>query len=141
MRLVIFFAALAAMLMCSRGAGAAGVESLGASAFAYSDTDVFIIVEEMPLFPGGESAMKEWVASNLKYPAEAAKKKIEGRVWVAFVVGKTGKVENVRVARPVNKLLDAEAVRLVKSMPTWTPGKYKGREVRVSYTIPVVFKL
>jgi TonB family protein len=101
----------------------------------------FVVVEAMPVFPGGASAMQAWIAANIKYPVEAAKMKISGMVSVNFVVSKTGKVENVKIRKSVNSLLDAEAARVVKSMPDWTPGRQSGKTVEVDYTVPVEFKV
>jgi TonB family protein len=100
-----------------------------------------VLIEEMPMFPGGENAMLAWISDNLKYPAEAVKNKITGMVYVNFVVSSTGKIKNVKIRKSVNSLLDAEAVRVVKSMPDWTPGKQNGKPVDVDYAVPVNFKL
>lgn len=105
------------------------------------DDEVYIIVEEMPVFPGGDEALRSFVTNNINYPDEARKQKLHGRVFVCFVIGKDGAVCNVRVARSLNSLLDAEAIRVVKAMPKWTPGKHKGQPVKVSYTLPINFSL
>ena len=102
---------------------------------------VYQIVEEMPKFPGGEEAMFKFISENVKYPQEAKDKNISGRVFVNFVVEKDGSVDEVKVLRSIGGGCDEEAVRVVKSMPKWTPGKQKGKPVRVSYIIPFVFKL
>jgi len=102
---------------------------------------VFVVVEEMPQFPGGMQAAMEFLGKNIKYPVEAQKAKIEGRVIVRFVVGKDGGVSNVEVMRGVSPELDAEAVRVVSSMPKWVPGKQRGKAVPVKYTMPIVFRL
>ena len=102
---------------------------------------VYQIVEEMPKFPGGEEAMFKFISENVKYPQEAKDKNIAGRVFVNFVVEKDGSVDEVKVLRSIGGGCDEEAVRVVKSMPKWTPGKQKGKPVRVSYIIPFVFKL
>ena len=102
---------------------------------------VYQIVEEMPKFPGGEEAMFKFISENVKYPQEAKDKNISGRVFVNFVVEKDGSVDEVNVLRSIGGGCDEEAVRVVKSMPKWTPGKQKGKPVRVSYIIPFVFKL
>jgi len=102
---------------------------------------VYQIVEEMPKFPGGEQAMFKFISENVKYPQEAKDKNISGRVFVNFVVEKDGSVDEVKVLRSIGGGCDEEAVRVVKSMPKWTPGKQKGKPVRVSYIIPFVFKL
>ena len=104
------------------------------------DNKVYDVVEQQPEFPGGPSAMAKWLGDNIKYPAEAAKQGIEGRVIVQFVVGKDGTVGNAKLMRPVNPLLDQEALRVINAMPKWTPGKHDGKPVAVKYTIPVTFR-
>ena len=106
-----------------------------------SKQNVYDAVEQMPEFPGGMLAMIEYLQNNLKYPKDAIKQQVGGRVMVMFVVETDGSLSNVRVARKVFHSLDTEAVRVVKSMPKWKPGKEKGRLVRVNYTLPVVFSL
>ena len=106
-----------------------------------SKQNVYDAVEQMPEFPGGMPAMIEYLQTNLKYPKDAIKQQVGGRVMVMFVVETDGSLSNVRVARKVFPSLDAEAVRVVKSMPKWKPGKEKGRLVRVNYTLPVVFSI
>ena len=109
---------------------------------ATSEEDtVYQTVDEMPKFPGGEQAMFKFISENVKYPQEAKDKNISGRVFVNFVVEKDGSVDEVKVLRSIGGGCDEEAVRVVKSMPKWTPGKQKGKPVRVSYIIPFVFKL
>lgn len=103
--------------------------------------EVFVVVEEMPSFPGGEIALNSWMIQNIKYPAKAASAKIEGNVDVSFIVKSSGKVKNVKVARSVNPLLDDEAVKVVSDMPDWKPGRQNGKAVDVSYNMPVSFKL
>ena len=104
-----------------------------------SNQNVYDQVEEMPEFPGGMPAMIDFLQTNLQYPKDAIKQKVEGRVMVMFVVETDGSISNVRVARKVFPSLDKEAVRVVKAMPKWKPGKEKGRPVRVNFTLPVVF--
>ena len=103
--------------------------------------EVFLIVEQMPEFPGGDEALRKYLATSVKYPVIAQENGIQGRVFVAFVVDKNGNVTNVRVARPFDPNLDKEAVRVVQSMPKWTPGKQRGKAVKVSYTVPINFVL
>ena len=105
------------------------------------DTKVYETVEQLPEFPGGMEAMIKFLSENIKYPAQAVKDKIEGRVLVQFVVEKTGQIGEVKVARSVSEELDAEAVRVVKSMPNFTPGRQDGKAVAVWYTLPIMFKL
>ena len=95
----------------------------------------------MPQFPGGEKAMMEYVANNVVYPKEAQDKSIAGRVFVSFVVEKDGSINEVKVLRGIGGGCDEESARVVKAMPKWTPGKVKGEPVRVSYTMPINFKL
>jgi TonB family protein len=102
---------------------------------------VYESVEQMPEFPGGLAAMMRYLSENIKYPPEAAKNNIEGRVVLQFVIDETGQVGDIQVARPVSEELDAEAVRVVKSMPKFEPGRIKGEPVAVWYTLPINFKL
>ena len=102
---------------------------------------VYQIVEEMPQYPGGEAAMMDYVAQNVKYPQEAVEKEISGRVFVSFIVEKDGSVNEVKVMKGVGGGCDEEAVRVVKAMPKWKPGKQEGKPVRVSYMMPITFKL
>ena len=106
-----------------------------------SDEDVFMVVEKMPEFPGGMSALMKFLGANIKYPAEAAKQKIQGRVIVQFVVMKDGSVANLKVIRSVHPLLDAEALRVLGMMPKWIPGMQRGENVNVKFTVPASFKL
>ena len=106
-----------------------------------SNQSVYDQVEQMPEFPGGMPAMIEFLKTNLKYPKDAIKQQVGGRVMVMFVVETDGTLSNVRVAKKVFPSLDSEAVRVVKTMPKWKPGKEKGRPVRVNFTLPVVFSL
>ena len=103
--------------------------------------DVYTIVEQMPEFPGGEAELIHFISKNINYPQEAKEKGIQGRVFIGFVIEKDGSVSNVRNLRGVDSELDAEAIRVVKSMPKWKPGKHNGEFVRVSYQIPILFKL
>ena len=102
---------------------------------------VYDIVEVMPQFPGGQGELMKFLRNNVKYPAEAQKKKIEGRVIVTFVVDKKGRVVNPMVERSVHPLLDAEALRVIKRMPKWKPGRVNGEPVNVKYRLPITFKL
>ena len=106
-----------------------------------SNQNIYNAVEQMPEFPGGMPAMMEFLQTNIKYPKDAIKQNVGGRVMVMFVVETDGSLSNVRVARKVFPSLDAEAVRVVKAMPKWKPGKEKGRAVRVNFTMPVVFSI
>jgi protein TonB len=103
--------------------------------------EVFFIVEDMPEFPGGDLALRKWIATHVKYPVIAQENGIQGKVYITFVVGKDGKVRNASVARGVDPSLDKEAIRVVNSLPDWKPGKQRGNPVNVSYTIPINFIL
>lgn len=102
---------------------------------------VYDVVEQMPQFPGGQAAMMKFIADSLRYPSVAFENGIEGRVIVKFVVDCEGNIVNPLVVRSVDPLLDREAIRLVKSMPKWIPGKQNGKPVSVVYFVPVRFKL
>ena len=102
---------------------------------------VHMVCEEMPEFPGGMTECMKYLGKNVKYPAEALEKGIEGRVIVQFVVEKDGSITNAKVVRGIHPSLDAEALRVMNSMPKWKPGKQKGQAVSVKYTMPVLFKL
>ena len=101
---------------------------------------VFAVVEQMPKFPGGMEALFKYMAENMKYPEDAKKQQVEGRVLVQFIVETDGSVSNTEVLMRVFPSLDAEAVRVISGMPKWIPGKQNGKVVRVKYTIPVSFR-
>jgi len=103
--------------------------------------DPFNVVEDMPAFPGGMEAMIQFISSNIKYPADAKKQKVDGRVLVKFVVEKDGSITEVKVIKPTFPSLDAEAIRVVKAMPKWKPGYQNGKAVRVQFTMPINFSL
>ena len=105
------------------------------------EQEIFQIVEEMPAFPGGEAKLMEYVGKNVKYPQIARESGIKGRVFVSFVVEPDGSVSNVKVLRGIGGGCDEEAMRVVKAMPKWKPGKQRGKAVRVSYMLPVNFQL
>ena len=105
------------------------------------ENKVFDIVEQQPLFPGGPTALMKYLSENTKYPVVAQENGVQGRVTVQFVVEKDGSISDVHVLRGVDPSLDKEAVRVVKSMPRWTPGKQNGITVRVNYRVPVLFRL
>ena len=102
---------------------------------------VYDIVEVMPQYPGGMPELMQYLAKNIKYPVQAQKKGIEGRVTVRFIVEKDGSISNVTVVRHIHPLLDKEAVRVIKAMPKWSPGMLNGKPVRVKFNIPVAFRL
>ena len=105
------------------------------------ESKVFDIVEQMPSFPGGPAALMKFLSENIKYPVVAQENGVQGRVVVAFVVERDGSITDVHIARGVDPSLDKEAVRVVKSMPKWTPGKQNGSAVRVKFNVPVAFRL
>jgi len=102
---------------------------------------VYDMAEQMPEYPGGMPAMMEFLQTNMSYPEDAKKQKVEGRVTVQFIVETDGSVSDVKVDKQVFPSLDAEAIRVVQAMPKWTPGKDKGKLVRVKYNLPIVFRL
>ena len=102
---------------------------------------VFDVVEVMPQYPGGQIAMLKYLMENIKYPEQAMKEGIQGRVTVRFIVEKDGSISDVKPVLSVHPLLNKEAVRVVKSMPKWSPGKQNGKPVRVRFNVPVMFKL
>ncbi|MBR3984391.1 MAG: M56 family metallopeptidase [Bacteroidaceae bacterium] len=106
-----------------------------------TDDKIFQVVEERPQFPGGDAELMKFINANVKYPKEAQEQGKQGRVIVVFVVEKDGSITDAEVLKPVDPLLDAEALRIVNMMPKWTPGKQRGKEVRVRFTIPVTFRL
>ena len=108
---------------------------------AKKNQQVFDVVEKMPQYPGGQAALFEYLQKNVKYPADAEKKKVEGRVLVTFVVNTDGSITDIEVVRKTFPSLDAEAVRVISGMPRWKPGEQKGQKVRVKYTVPLTFRL
>ncbi|MEA4904650.1 MAG: energy transducer TonB, partial [Petrimonas sp.] len=106
-----------------------------------SSDGTFVVVEVQPEFPGGNVAMMNFIAENIRYPKEAHEKGIQGRVITNFIVRKDGSIDSVQIVRGVDPLLDAEAIRVLESMPTWKPGKQRGQPISVRYTLPVIFRL
>ncbi|MCQ2257418.1 MAG: energy transducer TonB [Bacteroidaceae bacterium] len=103
--------------------------------------EIFEVVEQNPSFPGGDKALMAYLTKNLKYPPSAQENGIQGRVLVQFVVNKDGSIVEPKVLRSVDPALDKEALRVVQAMPKWTPGKQRGKTVRVKFTLPVTFRL
>ncbi len=99
------------------------------------------MVEQKPSFPGGEAAMYTWLSQNIVYPPAASEEGVQGRVVVEFVVGKDGSITNARVVRTRHPALDREALRVIQAMPRWIPGRNNGQPVKVTYTLPVTFRL
>jgi len=105
------------------------------------ETEIFIVVEEPPVFPGGHEAMFDYLAKNLRYPPQAREEAVQGVVYLTFVIHTDGSIGDVKVLRGVHRLLDEEAVRVISAMPSWVPGKQRGKPVRVQFTMPVKFAL
>ena len=105
------------------------------------ETKIFTVVEQMPMYPGGDGALMGYLRDNIHYPTVAAENGVQGRVVVGFVVERDGSITDVKILRGVDPSLDREAMRVVKSMPKWTPGKQNGSAVRVKYQVPVSFRL
>ena len=105
------------------------------------ETEIFTVVEENPTFPGGDEARIQFLTSNMKYPTMARESGIQGKVYVTFVVEKDGRVTDVKILRGIGGGCDEEAVRVVKAMPRWNPGKQRGKSVRVQFTLPIQFTL
>lgn len=103
--------------------------------------EVFVVVEQQPEFPGGTTALMKFLSNNIKYPVIAQENGIQGRVITNFVVERDGSISDVNVVRGQDPSLDREAVRVIKTMPKWTPGQQRGKPVRVRFTLPVVFRL
>ena len=117
------------------------VEMPNAMKVEKAEKEAFDVVEQMPQFPGGPAALMQFLSSNVKYPKEAFEKGIQGRVIVNFVVEKDGSITEARIVKSVDPLLDAEALRVVGTMPNWAPGTQNGEPVRVKYTVPITFRL
>ena len=105
------------------------------------DETIYNIVKEKPMYPGGDSALNKYLNENMKYPQAAKDEGIEGRVWVLFVVDKKGNIKDAKVHRDIGGGCGEEALRLVKNMPAWIPGKHEGKPVNVNSKVPINFKL
>ena len=105
------------------------------------EAEIFHIVEDMPVFPGGDVELRKYIATKVVYPQIARETGIEGKVYVSFVVNKKGIVTKVTLVRGVDPLLDKEALKVIKGLPKWSPGKQRGKPVNVSFTVPITFKL
>lgn len=130
--------ALIVMLGCAVGVQA---QKSAAPKAANTTEKVYTAVEQMPTFPGGDAAMYSYIAENLKYPTVAQEQSIQGTVVVKFVVGKDGQVRDAKIIRGKSPELDAEALRVVKGMPRFTPGKQDGKPVSVYFALPIKFSL
>lgn len=134
-------AVLLSVVMMSISAIASSRGAYGLARDSVGGDDIFVDYEQQPQFPGGETALLKYLQENIKYPPKALKDSIQGRVVVQFVVDKAGSVGEVKVVRSVNKDLDDEAVRLIKTLPKFYPGRQNGQAIAVWYTVPVTFKL
>ena len=105
------------------------------------DTKVYNYVEQMPEPPGGMGALLQYIGKNIKYPAMALRNQVEGKVFVNFVVGPDGAISGVKIQKGIGAGCDEEAMRVIKGLPKWTPGKQNGRNVSVSFTVPVTFAI
>lgn len=105
------------------------------------DDEIYIVVEVLPLFPGGEVELRKYIANNLQYPEEAQKKKIQGTVIVRFVVDKDGKISNINIIQSVDPIIDEAAKKVIASMPVWKPAVKKGKNVKAMFTLPIAFVL
>jgi protein TonB len=105
------------------------------------DEKVYEKVDQMPEFQGGQEELISFLVKSIQYPEEAKKKGTQGKVFVNFVVGKDGSITNAKILKAVDPLLDAEALRVINTMPKWIPGKDKGKEVAVQFTLPISFAL
>ena len=141
MKRMTMIQALVALLLMLCPMTISASTAVNANATNQKSHKVYEMVEEMPMFPGGQKEMMTFLSKTTKYPAKAVKKKIQGRCLVQFIVEKDGSISNVRVMSKVHPLLDAEAIRVVKSMPRWMPGRLKGKPVRVKFNLPVTFCL
>lgn len=140
---------VAGNISCSQGASekqdakeeTVAPDSVAAPTDGVAKDEVFMVAEKMPEFPGGMKEMLKFLQENVKYPENAMKNNMQGRVIVQFVVEKDGTPTEFKVVRAVDPDLDAEALRVLKTMPKWKPGMQKGEVVRVKYTVPVTFRL
>ena len=142
----VLFLAFAATLMMVGCKNTADPETDSTAAqpqevVANTNDTIYDVAEVDPMFPGGEKALYKYLAENIKYPEQAKKEKIQGRVFIHFVIEKDGSVTDATVKRGIGGGCDEEALRVVNAMPKWMPGKVKGEPVRVHFYLPVNFKL
>ncbi|MBL7964097.1 MAG: energy transducer TonB [Flavobacteriales bacterium] len=123
------------------GEGTINVEPEPEAPAPEAGQSVFTIVEKMPEFPGGQEALMKYLSSRIEYPEEAMRENIEGAVFISFIVEQDGRISNVKSLRGLGGGLTEEAIRVVKGMPNWLPGKQRGAPVRVQYNLPIRFKL
>ncbi len=118
-----------------------GTKQLTVTAYVPDSEKVYLVVDTLPKYPGGVDALMKYLATHIKYPVNAKKAGIQGRVFVNFIINRDGSVSNVRILRGLSPECDAEVIRVVQNMPKWVPGKQKGKNVRVSFNLPVKFSL
>ena len=121
--------------------GNSEAESDSCDNYKPNENGVYDVVEEMPTYPGGMSALMAFVQKNFKYPKEVEEEGIQGRIVCTLVINEDGSVSDVKVVKPVHPLFDAESIRVMESMPKWNPGRHKGKAVKVKYTIPMTMCL
>lgn len=138
--LATFLAITLLLTSCSWGGSNENSEEKGTEISTTGD-EVYSTAEKMPEFPGGEEALMKYLGNIIEYPELAKKEKIEGKVFIGFVVQKDGRIVNVEVLEGIGGGCDEEAVRVVSGMPDWSPGYEKGKPVKVKYTLPIAFKL
>jgi len=119
----------------------AGLQISNAQTDSIAEDEVYVVVEKMPEFPGGNMALRNFIAKNVEYPETARKNDIEMTIYVKFIVDKTGKVINPSIARGGNDELEAESLRVINLLPDFKPGTQSGKAVNVEYTLPISFKL
>jgi TonB family protein len=135
--LVIPFAALAIVATTNKELVAKPITIVA----KHTDDKVYILVDVMPEFKGGTEALMKYLGNNVKYPKEAKENKIEGKVLIGFIIDTKGNIKEVNIIKTADELLDAEAVRVIKTMPKWKPGKQDGKKVNVKFVLPIAFKL
>ena len=138
MKKIILTIALALM---GTALSAQNVDAVETEPQAAALEDVFVVVEVDPEFPGGMEALYHYLSSNIKYPTQAKQEKIQGTVFVSFVIEKDGSVSNIKVLRDIGGGCGQEAVRVVQQMPKWKPGRQRGQRVRTQYNLPIKFTL
>ena len=126
------------LFVFSTHAATSQIQDKQATQDSTEDNQVHFLVQEMPVFPGN---LNTWIYNNIRYPETAKEKKLEGKVYVRFVIEKDGAVSNVKIIRGVSPELDNEAKAVIASMPKWEPGENNGVPVSVKYTIPIMFRL
>ena len=141
MKKVWIIMVLAGLLSCSTATAQETIIPYRPGYGPVDEEKVYDVVEQMPSFPGGIEALKAYLAENVRYPKELEGTCIQGRVIIAFIVEKDGRLSKAKVVKSVHPALDKEALRVVKKMPRWIPGQQGDRKVRVRYIIPVTFRI